>query len=189
MSYVLKKQKFYIEVDANNNPKMTSSLRSATKYKTLVQAENFLNNNIKSEERSRYQVVELTREQTSTKRASAEQNIDVISELKAAESKVLDSLIKEKTRLQQTIEYYDNVVCDILHFMREESTRLNACQAAKTFYKQQEVTRQRALAKKELNRILAVERFMSNAIEVAENFDYDEYKPREVLDMSIFIGL
>ena len=203
MSYVLKRDNCYIRVK-NSKPTMTGELKRATKYNTIAQAEGFINNNIKPEERNTYQVVKTTTEKlppissiiskpkavTKTVQPTvAITKTDVMDDLQAVKRQIMSRYETKKSELVTTIERCDAIILDIRHFSRDNKTRLNACQAAKAFYKQQEIERKREQAKMELNRIYAVEKFVDNAISVADDFYYDDYRPREVEDMTEFLGL
>lgn len=202
MSYILKSGNQYIKVK-HSKPTIVAELKNATKYGSYDQADNFIRNHIRPDERNRYEIVKYAPEKppslssliTKPKPVVKSQpteivvKTDIVSDLKDVQLQVTTKFHQRKTALHKEIERCDNIILDIRHFARDGTTRLNACQAAKAFYKQQEIERQRLQAKMELNRINAVEEFINNAIETADTFDYSDYKPREIKDIITFLGI
>ena len=203
MAFILKRDNQYIRIK-KSRPVSVSDLKRATKYNTEFEAEKFIENNIRPEERSYYQVVKYSAEKlpslasviSKPKPVAKTQppteitlKTDIVSDLKDVKLQVALRLNCRKAELLREMERCDNIILDIRHFARDGNTRLNACQAAKAFYRQQEIDRQRMRAKMELKRINAVEDMIDTAISTAETFDYVPYKPREVKDMVEFLGL
>lgn len=180
--YILKKNNYYVKV-CNNKPTLISNVTQATKYLTSAQAENFIKNNIKGSDKVNYIVSKLETQSNETKDNS------VLDDLKSMTKQFATKYSSKKAELSSIIQKCDKIILDIRHFARDNSTRLNACQAAKTFYKQQQIERERLEAKTELSRILEVERQINKAISVADKFEFGDYKPREIKDMSRYIGL
>lgn len=203
MAFILKRDNQYIRIK-KSRPVSVAELKRATKYNTVIEAEKFIENNIRPEERGLYKVVKYSAEKSPSLASIISKpkpvvktqppteitiKADIVSDLKDVKSQVATRLNHRKFELIREMERCDNIILDIRHFARDGSTRLNACQAAKAFYKQQEIDRQRMRAKMELKRINAVEDMIDTAISTAETFDYVPYKPREVEDMTEFLGL
>ena len=203
MAYVVKRDNQYIKVK-NNRPITVTELSKATKYNTEAQAEGFINNHIRPDDRDLYTVTKYSAEKLppissliskpkavtkSVQPVTTVTKTDIVCDLQDIKFQIVNRFSHHKSELQKEIERCDNIILDIRHFSRDSNTRLNACQAAKTFYKQQEVERQRAIAKKELTRIYEVEEFINNAINKAKSFDFDDYKPREIINMVEFLEL
>ena len=85
------------------------------------------------------------------------------------------------------LQYYDDVILDIRHYIRDENTRLNACQAANVLYRLQRIERKRAEVKCELQRINQVFDVIDTAISKADDFSYVSYKPRVIENMDEFM--
>ncbi len=78
---------------------------------------------------------------------------------------------------------------DIRHLAREEETRLNACQAAKVFYKLQQIERARLKAKEEISRLTEFANALEKAMNGADEYAYPPYKLRCVENMYEYIGI
>ena len=85
------------------------------------------------------------------------------------------------------MQYCDGVILDLRHYIRDNNTRLNACQAAKILFKLQKIERNRADIKREIQRIDLINNSVENAIAEADKFKYEEYKPRCIKDMDEFL--
>ena len=85
------------------------------------------------------------------------------------------------------LQYYDDVILDIRHYIRDENTRLNACQAANVLYRLQRIERKRTEVKCELQRIQKVFDVINTAISQANDFSYVPYKPRVIENMEEFM--
>lgn len=92
-----------------------------------------------------------------------------------------------RCRLEESLEYYDNAVIDILHFLGDENCKLNAAQLCKVAKKLQELERGHTAAKKELNRMKTVINAVYDIGAKASEFDYQPYKPRALQSLSEII--
>lgn len=193
MSYVLKRDNYYIKV-INNKPTLTSNLGQATQYKKYDTAKNFLHSCITPKQQVGITIVSAPRAdipfyKTEPIKVSNITKSDTMGDLLSIKDDISTRYDEKKTELLKITERCDAIISDIRHFARNENTRLNACQAAKAFYKLQNIERQRETAKKELNRIITIEKFINDTITKADDFDYKDYKPIEVEDMTEFLGL
>lgn len=96
-------------------------------------------------------------------------------------------LSPEITEYVKQVKTYDNMILDIRHFLRREDTKLNACQGYIVVKKLQTLERERAACKKELQRLLLLKTSVRQAIKESDEFDYVEYKNREIVDVREYL--
>ena len=96
-------------------------------------------------------------------------------------------LSPEITEYVKQVKTYDNMILDIRHFLRREDTKLNACQGYIVVKKLQVLERERAACKKELQRLLLLKTSVRQAIKEADEFDYVEYKNREIINVREYL--
>ncbi len=92
----------------------------------------------------------------------------------------------EKYRVQ--LIKYDDMILDIRHYIRDETTKVNACLGYKIFKALQDIERKRAECKKELQRIMMLKNKLEKALIDAKDFDYEPYKYREIYDINEYIN-
>lgn len=96
-------------------------------------------------------------------------------------------LTPEIERYSKELSRYDKQIQDIRHFIRDENTKLNACQGYQVFIKIQELERKRVGVKKELQRYAYLRARVNKAVRYFEDFEYEEYKNREIEDVRAFL--
>lgn len=186
--YVIKKDKYYVRVE-NNKPTLVSTVDKATTFKA-GEADKYIKNQVKKNLRSQYiiETVEIKSKHKINDIPKPEfVKTDVLSSLKEVRKSIINQLSDKQHEYLDKLQYYDDVILDIRHYIRDESTRLNACQAANVLYRLQRIERKRAEVKCELNRIYQVFDSINNAIQVANEFNYVPYKPRVIDDMDEFM--
>lgn len=186
--YIIKKGDYYVRV-VNSVPTVVTTLDKATTFKA-GEAERYIKNQVKKSDRTLYNIeavsIPVKQPKISDPPEPEFKKTSVISELK----KIKDSMGKLSDRqhmYMDKLQYYDDVILDIRHYIRDENTRLNACQAANVLYRLQRIERKRAEVKCELKRIYQVFDSIDNAISVANEFHYTPYKPRVIDDMDEFM--
>lgn len=186
--YIIKKGDYYVRV-VNSVPTVVTALDKATTFKA-GEAEKYIKNQVKKSDRILYNIeaVSIPKKQSKISDPPTPEfkKTSVISELK----KIKDSMGRLSDRQHMYIDklqYYDDVILDIRHYIRDENTRLNACQAANVLYRLQRIERKRAEVKCELKRIYQVFDSIDNAISIANEFHYTPYKPRVIDDMDEFM--
>lgn len=92
----------------------------------------------------------------------------------------------EKYRVQ--LIKYDDMILDIRHYIRDETTKANACWGYKIFKALQDIERKRAECKKELQRIVMLKNKLEKALIDTKDFDYEPYKYREIQDINEYIN-
>lgn len=187
---VIKKSDYYVRVN-NSVPTLVTTLDKATLFK-VGEAEKYIKNQIKKSHRSEYNIVQTDIEDKPTKITDIPQPEFTQKKLNSALSQI-NTVIHNKLSEQREIyrdklKYYDDVILDIRHYIRDESTRLNACQAANVLYRLQRIERKRVEVKRELQRIDYVFSTISSAISNADKFHYEPYKPRVIQDMEEFLS-
>ena len=180
--YVIQKSNNQFVRVQNNVPTIVTDVRKATVFQ-MNEAEKYINNQIKKSQRSLYTVQKI-----SPLSPIDTYKTDTLYELNSIKETVQRKFSDRKNKYMEKLQYYDGIILDIRHYIRNEDTRLNACQAAKVLYKLQQIERSRADVKRELNRIELINRSVENAISDADKFEYNEYKPRSIKNMDEFIN-
>lgn len=186
--YIIKKGGCYVRV-VNSIPTVVTTLDKATTFKA-GEAEKYIKNQVKKSDRCLYNIesvsIPVKQPKISDPPAPEFKKTSVISELKKIKDS-MDKLSDRQHMYMDKLQYYDDVILDIRHYIRDENTRLNACQAANVLYRLQRIERKRAEVKCELKRIYQVFDSIDNAISIANEFHYTPYKPRVIEDMDEFM--
>lgn len=93
----------------------------------------------------------------------------------------------EIEKYYQKLQVYDGMILDIRHWLRDDSTKLNVCQGYQVAKRLQDIERDRAACKKELQRVTLLRGAVQKACHDSESFEYDEYKNRQIEDVRAFI--
>ena len=174
------KPNHYIRV-VNNVPSVVTDIRKATVFQRN-EAEKYINNQIKKSQRSLYTVQKI-----SPLSPIDTYKTDTLYELNSIKETVQRRFSDRRNKYVEKLQYYDGVILDLRHYIRDNNTRLNACQAAKILFKLQKIERNRADIKREIQRIDLINNSVENAITEADKFEYEEYKPRCIKDMDEFL--
>lgn len=189
MYNVIKKSDYYVKA-VGNSPVLVSTLDKATLFK-VGEAEKYIKNRIRKNVRNEYQIVQTEIQDVPSKISDIPkpefQKSSVTSELKDVKESVYKKLSDRQNMYKDKLQYYDDVILDIRHYIRDENTRLNACQAANVLYRLQRIERKRAEVKCELQRINQVFDAINTAISKADDFSYVPYKPRVIENMDEFM--
>lgn len=187
--YIIKKCGYYVKVE-NSVPTLVTTLDKATTFKA-GEAERYIKNQVKKSDRALYDIeaIDIPTKQPKISEPPEPKfkKTSVISELAKIKSSITNSLSDKQRIYLDKLQYYDDVILDIRHYIRDENTRLNACQAANVLYRLQRIERKRAEVKCELKRIYQVFDSIDNAISVANEFHYTPYKPRVIDNMDEFL--
>lgn len=186
--YIIKKGNYYVKV-VNCIPTLVTSIDRATTF-NVGEAERYIKNQVKKSDRCLYNIEVVTASVKQSKISDPPKSeftkTSVVSELAKIKGS-MNTLSEKQHMCMDKLQYYDDVILDIRHYIRDESTRLNACQAANVLYRLQRIERKRAEVKCELQRIGQVFDSINNAISIANNFEYSPYKPRVINDMDEFM--
>lgn len=179
--YIIQKvgqDNLYVKVE-RGVPVIVTDINKATQF-SKNEAEKYINNQIRKSQRELYYVSESKSKTTILIQNNSENNAiknQVVTELKSIKSDIVRKFSKQKDKCIEKLQYYDGVILDIRHYIRDENTRLNACQAAKVLYKLQQIERSRADVKREIARINLIQDTIDTTINNADNFEYAPYKP------------
>ena len=87
----------------------------------------------------------------------------------------------------QKLQEYDGMILDIRHWLRDENTKLNVCQGYQVVKRLQDIERERAACKKEMQRVTMLRDAVKKACRESVSFEYNEYKNRQIEDVRAFI--
>ena len=190
--FVIKKAGYddrYIMVQ-KNMPIVVTDINKATCF-SKTEAEKYLLTRVRKNTRKEFEIVECAVDKNATQRkensVSDAIKADTIEELKTVKHSVDQIFSTKRNKLSENLKYYDDVILDIRHYIRDEETKLNACQAAKVLYKLQTIERKRSEIKKELQRVDGILRGFGCLVKDTENFAYDKYKPRVVQNIKEYL--
>ena len=116
-----------------------------------------------------------------------EDHISQIPALQLLQNLGYTYLTPEVEKYRTQVHEYDEMTLDILHFIRDKNTRLNACQGYEVFKKLQMIGREREACKKEYQRVAMLKTSVLQGIKDSENFEYEEYKNRRIDDVAEFL--
>ena len=157
-------------------------INEATKFND-GQARVFLNTTIPSNQRSHYEIVQCDgyvapEKSMTTKIQEKQETKDVAKIADTIQRYAVSQFAELRGELEKQLEYYDNAVIDILHFIGNENCKLNAVQLCKVAQKLQEFERGHTKTKKELRRIESIMDKVNSIKSDASNFNYSPYRPR-----------
>lgn len=97
-------------------------------------------------------------------------------------------LVPEMEKYKSEVKKYDDMILDIRHYIRDDSTKANASWGYKIFKTLQIVERQRADCKKEFQRINTLKYNIQKSLTDFNNFEYEPYNNREIKNVVEFIN-
>lgn len=184
--FVIKCNNGYAKVE-HGKLSLTTDISKATQY-SYEKAKGYIDNQIKLKDRNKYYVVEHNNKNTNDKNENSGTKKKILDEINCVSVHALDILTPLKSSLMDKMKYYDNVILDIRHYIRDENTRLDAANGYKVFRKLQQIERERSNVKKELQRCSEYIADIISAKNKAQKFEYEKYIPREISDMSRFLN-
>lgn len=171
----------YIKTTASKM-RLTTNETLADNFFTLQEAMDYINNHISKKKRHTYSPIEI---RTSTPKLLPKRDAsNIFDRVRTSLDGMLQGEINE---LEKQLDRYDNIILDIRHYIRDDSTKVNAAQGFVIFRKLQEVERERAKCKHRLTQLQILQGSIDKQVCRAESFEYEEYKPRVVTDMSKFL--
>jgi hypothetical protein len=186
---VIKKGDYYVKV-TNSIPTLVTDVSKATSFKP-GEAEKYIRNHVRKNQHDLYRIVSETPTNpiivTNPKEHINSPKTTVINCLQEIKDSVSRKLSANQSEYYKELQYYDDAILDIRHYIRDKNTRLNVCSAAKVLYKLQTLERKRAEVKCEIQRIKQVFDVVDNAISGADDFEYLPYKPRVIQNMDEFM--
>ena len=195
--YLIKDRKGrFLKITHNNNISYTTNESLAEHFPSEREAADFLRKMFSKKQRKIYKVVQDINKPLSdfiTKHQLIQsdilnQNYDKYSNTIIGFGNFVDTyLTPEIEKYSKELSRYDKQIQDIRHFIRDENTKLNACQGYQVFIKIQELERKRVGVKKELQRYAYLRARVNKAVRYFEDFEYEEYKNREIEDVRAFL--
>lgn len=186
----------YLKISIDNKITYTPNECLATSFPSEREAADFLRKMFSKKQRKIYKVVQDINKPLSdfiTKHQLIQSDVlnkdyDKYSDTIIGFGNFVDTyLTPEIERYSKELSYYDRQIQDIRHFIRDESTKLNAYQGYQVFAKMQELERKRVSVKKELQRYAYLRARINKAVRYFEDFEYEEYKNREIEDVRAFL--
>ena len=197
--YLIKDRKGrFLKITHNNNISYTTNESLAEHFPSEREAADFLRKMFSKKQRKIYKVVQNQDIEKSLSDFKTKHKPIQFDNSDQCSNKYLDTitgfdgfvdtyLTPEIERYSKELSYYDRQIQDIRHFIRDESTKLNAYQGYQVFAKMQELERKRVSVKKELQRYAYLRARINKAVRYFEDFEYEEYKNREIEDVRAFL--
>ena len=186
----------YLKISIDNKITYTPNECLATSFPSEREAADFLRKMFSKKQRKIYKVVQDINKPLSdfiTKHQLIQsdvlnQDYDKYSDTIIGFGNFVDTyLTPEIEKYSKELSRYDKQIQDIRHFIRDENTKLNAYQGYQVFAKMQELERKRVSVKKELQRYAYLRARINKAVRYFEDFEYEEYKNREIEDVRAFL--
>ena len=186
----------YLKISIDNKITYTPNECLATSFPSEREAADFLRKMFSKKQRKIYKVVQDINKPLSdfiTKHQLIQSDVlnkdyDKYSDTIIGFGNFVDTyLTPEIEKYSKELSRYDKQIQDIRHFIRDENTKLNAYQGYQVFAKMQELERKRVSVKKELQRYAYLRARINKAVRYFEDFEYEEYKNREIEDVRAFL--
>ena len=193
MYHIQDKNNRYLKITLDNKITFTTNESLANVFPSEREATDFIRKTFKKKTRRNYRAVncdvgfvsDLSKAyQLVEKEKSADRYAKSIEGFERVIGTYLDPEIERYT---QELQKFDGMILDIRHWLRDQNTKLNACQGYQTMKKLQDIERERAVCKKELQRVAILRGNIRKACNKAENFEYEEYKYRQIENMKEFL--
>jgi len=181
-----------LRINIDNKIKFVNNETLAEVFPSEREADDFIRKTYKKKTRKNYRVVKCDNDfvpELKTYQSSNDKEVDnkFVKSIQAFDEIVNTYLNPEIEKYSKELSRYDKQIQDIRHFIRDENTKLNACQGYQVFIKIQELERKRVGVKKELQRYAYLRARVNKAVRYFEDFEYEEYKNREIEDVRAFL--
>lgn len=182
----------YLKINIDNKIKFVNNETLADVFPSEREAIDFIRKVFKKKTRKNYRVVKCDNDFVSDLKFHQSSNEQMIDDryVKSIQSfgEIIDTyLTPEIEKYTQQLQKYDGMILDIRHWLRDQNTKLNACQGYQAMKKLQDIERERVACKKELQRVAILRGNIRKACNKAENFEYEEYKYRQIENMKDFL--
>ena len=193
MYHIQDKNNRYLKITLDNKITFTTNESLADVFPSEREATDFIRKTFKKKTRRNYRAVncdvgfvsDLSKAyQLVEKEKSADRYAKSIEGFERVIGTYLNPEIEKYT---QELQRYDGIILDIRHWLRDENTKLNACQGYQVMKKLQDIERKRAECKKQLQKVEILCGCVRKACERSVNFKYEEYKNREIEDVRAFL--
>ena len=181
-----------LRISIDNKIKFVNNETLAEVFPSEREADDFIRKTYKKKTRKNYRVVKCDNDfvpELKTYQSSNDKEVNdkFVKSIQAFDEIVNTYLNPEIEKYSKELSRYDKQIQDIRHFIRDENTKLNACQGYQVFIKIQELERKRVGVKKELQRYAYLRARVNKAVRYFEDFEYEEYKNREIEDVRTFL--
>ena len=189
MYLIQAKSNRFLKTSANNSVAFTTNETLADVFNSEREATDYIRKHFKKKERKNYKPKKYYNSNVSDlSPLEKESRKDGFNNCVTALNSALDTyLAPEIEYYAAELKKYDGMILDIRHYLRNEKTKLNACQACKVSLKLQQIERDRAVCRKELQRLAILRSTVTKSIVKSIDFDYDEYKNREIENVAEFL--
>lgn len=186
--YVIRERSGKYLKSTANKITLTTNETLANNFSTFQDAFDFINNRIAKRRRNLFTPVEI--------RVDSKKVSKLIPEYPLGDSNIYNKidesvkiLIKEEIeRLEKKVDYYDDVILDIRHYIRNDNTKVNACYGYKIFQLLQLVERKRISCKEEIIKLNKFQHKFDNLLGSVSTFSLEPYKPRVLNDIENYIS-
>ena len=186
----------FLKVNIDNKIKFVNNETLADVFPSEREAVDFIRKTFNKKTRKNYKVAKCANDFVSDLKIHQSSNEQMIDEMiddgyvKSIQSfgEIIDTYLNPNIeKYTQQLQKYDGMILDIRHWLRDQNTKLNACQGYQAMKKLQDIERKRVECKKELQRVAILRGNIRKACNKAENFEYEEYKYRQIEDVGVFI--
>ena len=186
--YVIRERSGKYLKSTSNKITLTTNETLANNFSTFQDAFDFINNRIAKRRRNLFTPVEIRVESKKVSKLIPEYSLGDSNIYNQIEESI-EILIKEEiARLEKKVDYYDDVILDIRHYIRNDNTKVNACYGYKIFQLLQLVERKRISCKEEIIRLNKFQYKFDNLLGSVSTFSLEPYKPRVLNDIENYIS-
>lgn len=186
--YVIRERSGKYLKSTSNKITLTTNETLANNFSTFQDAFDFINNRIAKRRRNLFTPVEIRVESKKVSKLIPEYPLGDSNIYNKIEESI-EILIKEEiARLEKKVDYYDDVILDIRHYIRNDNTKVNACYGYKIFQLLQLVERKRISCKEEIIRLNKFQYKFDNLLGSVSTFSLEPYKPRVLNDIENYIS-
>lgn len=166
---------------------MTFNEHIADRFKTVEEANKFIDNYISKKRRRSFVIQESTikDEQITLKPTKNIRNSTIYEKL---EDMINNCIENELVKLENKIARYDDMILDIRHYIRNKNTKLNTVYGYKIIKLMQDIERKRLDCKYEIARIEQLKSRLVTDLNKFDKFEFEEYKPRVITNIDDYIN-
>ena len=186
----------YLKLTTDNKAVFTANEILAETFNSEREATDFIRKHFTKKKRRYYRpykcdnsnIIQCNSNDNSQTADDIESELVNLDNCTSALQETIDTYLTPKIeKYTSELKKYDGMILDIRHYLRDEHTKLNACQGYKVASVLQELERGRADCKKELQRFAMLKSSVIKACSDSKAFEYDEYKNREIENVAEFI--
>lgn len=181
-----------LRINIDNKIKFVNNETLAEVFPSEREADDFIRKTFSKKVRKKYRVIKCDNDfipELKTYQSSNDKEVNdkFVKSIQAFDEIINTYLNPEIEKYTKQLREYDYMILDIRHWLRDEKTKLNACQGYQAMKKLQDIERERVACKKELQRVAILRGDIRKACNQAENFEYEEYKYRQIENMEEFL--